>query len=49
MHPLLQPINSAAAIATVLPAAKETDERVLSLLGTAALNYVLTSFFPFSP
>lgn len=40
---------SAAAIATVLKVAIETDEQVLSLLGTAALNYVLTNFSQFSP
>jgi hypothetical protein len=40
---------SVIAIATVLKDAKETDERVLSLIDTAAVNYAPTNFSRFSP
>jgi hypothetical protein len=40
---------NAAAIATVLTAATETDEPILKPLDTAAPNYAPTNFSRFSP
>ncbi len=41
--------SNAAAIATVLPVVKETDEPTRLLQDTAAPYYALTNFSPFSP